>query len=61
MSKLTWILNGFINKELYAPYNVKRDIDYYKNLSEKYKILYKSAEMAGADKESLKILKNSKI
>lgn len=56
MAKLTWILTNFINKDLYAPFCVKKDSDYYLDLHKKYKILIESAQKAGADKESLKIL-----
>lgn len=53
---MTWITNDFITKELYAPFSVKKDIDYYTDLSKKYSILLKSAKKAGADDESIKIL-----
>lgn len=56
MDKLTWILNHFITKDLYAPFTVKDDIDYYSDLSKKYLLLIKSAKTAGADAESIKIL-----
>lgn len=56
MDKLTWILNHFITKDLYAPFTVKDDIDYYRDLSKKYLLLIKSAKTAGADAESIKIL-----
>lgn len=56
MPKLAWV-KDFIVKELYAPYVVARDEDYYKDLNEKYKLLYDTAKMAGTDEESLKIIK----
>ena len=56
MTKLTWV-EKFITKELYAPYVVKRDEDYYKDLKMKYRIFYNAAKKAGADEESLKIIK----
>ena len=56
MSKLTWV-KEFIIKELYAPYEVEKDEDYYKDLRKKYKLLLDTAEKAGADVESLKIIK----
>lgn len=56
MAKLDWVEN-FITKELYAPYVVAWDEDYYKDLNAKYKLLYDTAKMAGADEESLKIIK----
>ena len=56
MIKLTWV-EKFITKELYAPYVVKRDEDYYKDLKMKYRIFFDTAKKAGADEESLKIIK----
>lgn len=56
MAKLTWVKN-FIIRDLYAPYVVEKDEDYYKDLTERYKLLYDTAKKAGADKESLKIIK----
>lgn len=56
MAKLTWV-EHFINKELYAPYVVEKDEDYYKDLVKKYKLLFDIAKKAGADEESLKIIK----
>ena len=55
MAKLDWVEN-FIIKELYAPYVVEWDQDYYIDLRAKYKLLYDTAEKAGADEESLKII-----
>ena len=35
--RLTWILKtDFLRKELWAPYHIKNDIDYYDDLCEKY-------------------------
>lgn len=51
--KLTWLNNGFICKELYAPYVVPKDNDYLKDLSEKYSLLLKQAMKSGADIESM--------
>lgn len=56
MAKLTWV-GEFIVKELYAPYVVEKDEDYYKDLREKYKLLFDTAKNAGADEESLNIIK----
>lgn len=53
MAKLDWVEN-FITKELYAPYVVAWDEDYYKDLNAKYKLLYDTAKMAGADAYSAK-------
>lgn len=58
---LTWIRNGFICKELYAPFVLDKDSDYLDDLKKKYKIVLKQAGNAGADAESLKILKSLKI
>lgn len=55
--KLTWLNNGFICKELYAPYEVSKDNDYMKDLSEKYSLLLKQATKSGADIESINIIK----
>ena len=56
MSKLIWV-KEIIVKELYAPYEVEKDEDYYKDLRKKYKFLLDIAEKAGADAESLRIIK----
>lgn len=53
MAKLAWV-EKFIIKELYAPYVVARDEDYYKDLRTKYKLLYDTAKKSGADKKVLK-------
>ncbi len=57
--KFTWI-NKIICKDLYAPFILEKDIDYYDNLSKKYKILLEKAIKAGADIESIKIIKKYK-
>lgn len=54
---LTWMNNGFICKDLYAPFVLEKDSDYIDDLKKKYKIVLQQAESAGADDESLKILK----
>lgn len=56
MAKLTWV-EHFIVKELYAPYVVDKDEDYYKDLNKKYRTLLEVAKNAGADEESLKIIR----
>ena len=48
MSKLIWV-KEIIVKELYAPYEVEKDEDYFKDLRKKYKFLLDTAEKAGAD------------
>ena len=57
---LTWMNNGFICKELYAPFVLEKDAEYLEDLKKKYKIVIKQAEKAGADAESLEILKKFK-
>ena len=36
--RLTWVNNNFIAKELYAPFIIEKDIDYYEDLSQKLKL-----------------------
>ena len=57
---LSWLNNGFICKELYAPFILPRDTDYFEDLKKRLFILQKQAEKAGADDESLKIIKKYK-
>ena len=54
---LSWLLNDFICNDLYAPFVVKLDNDYYSCLMEKYYIVLNQADKAGADDGSLAILK----
>lgn len=56
MKKLTWV-EKIIAKELYAPYVVDKDEDYYKDLENKYRQLFDWAKDAEADSESLAIIK----
>lgn len=58
--RLTWLNEGFICKELYAPYVIDKDIDYYKSLRAKYNIILRQAIEAGADSESVYIIKKYK-
>ena len=53
---LSWLLNNFICKELYAPYIMETDIEYIDVLAEKYDIVLKQAINAGADAESITII-----
>ena len=39
--KLNWLNNGFICKELYAPFKIDKDSDYQNDLEKKYKDVYK--------------------
>lgn len=57
---LTWMNNGFICKDLYAPFVLDKDSDYLDDFKKKYQIVLKKAEYAEADAESIKILKNFK-
>ena len=57
MSRLIWIKNDFITKELYAPYAVEKDENYYDDLNKKYRILLERAIKAGADEKSIKIIR----
>ena len=58
--RLTWMNNGFVCKDLYAPFVLDKDSDYLDDLKKKYKIVLKQAIDAGADVESLKILEKFK-
>ena len=42
--KLTWLKNGFICKELYAPFKISKDIDYRNDLEKKYSIVMEQAK-----------------
>lgn len=45
---LTW-LNNAINVQLYAPFEIDKDSDYYSDLRSKYLMLYNDAKITGAD------------
>ena len=53
---LTWLNNGFICQELYAPFKINKDIEYRTDLEKKYDIVMKQAKKVNADDESLKII-----
>lgn len=57
---LTWLNNGFICKDLYAPFVLEKDSEYVTDLKNKYKTVIKQAKNANADAESLKILNKFK-
>ena len=57
---LLWLNNGFICKELYGPFVLGKDIEYKKDLSKKYSIVLNQAIKAGADEESIRIIKKYK-
>ena len=54
---LSWLTNEFICKDLYAPYIIDKDSDYYDSLQEKFNLVLKQAEKAGADADSIAIIK----
>lgn len=56
MNRLDWVTK-FIEKNSYAPFLCENDKDYYDTLKAKYKVFYESALKAGADQESLSIIK----
>lgn len=56
---LTWMNNGFISKDLYAPFVLEKDSDYIDDLKKKYKIMLQQAESAGADVKALRYSKSS--
>lgn len=58
--KLSWLINGFICRELYAPFIIEKDNDYLNDLKRKYAIVLNQAVKAGADEESLKIIRKYK-
>ena len=58
--RLIWLNNGFICKELYGPFVLEKDIEYKKDLIKKYSIVLKQAIKAGADEESIRIIKKYK-
>ena len=55
--RLNWLDNNFIDRDLYAPFIVKSDVDYYDDLCKRYRTLLNDARNAGADLESLHIIK----
>lgn len=57
---LTWLNNGFICKDLCAPFVLEKDSEYFDDLKRKYKIVIQQARVAGADDESIKILRTFK-
>lgn len=54
--RLEWLKDAFLCKELYAPFKIKKDIDYRENLQGKYEIVMQQAKKANADAESIKII-----
>lgn len=58
MRTLGWITKAdFMNSDLWAPFKLDSDIEYYDDLCKKYRVLLDTATKSGADEESLKIIK----
>lgn len=57
---LTWLDNGFVCKDLYAPFVLEKDFEYFIDLKKKYKIVIEQAKKANADFESLRIINKFK-
>ncbi len=55
--KLFWVKEAFKDKDLYAPFELEKDSDYYGDLCKKYNKMIKSAIDAGADSESISIIR----
>ena len=53
-----WVGEAFHCVEFSTPFVIDKDISYYPDLSNKYRMLLKRASDAGADKESLAIIEN---
>ena len=53
--KLTWLKNGFICKELYAPFKISKDIDYRNDLEKKYNIVLELEKKAAIHQATDKI------
>lgn len=51
-----WIVEAFHCVEFSAPFVIEKDISYYPDLSNKYRVLLKRASGAGADDDSLAII-----
>lgn len=58
--RLNWLNNGFICKELYAPFVLEKDVEYLGDLEKKYNTVIRQAKNAGADDKSIDILKKYK-
>ena len=56
MEKLGWLKNHFLDKYQCGPFVVEKDVDYYDDLSKRFKKLIKSAKDSGADTESIDLL-----
>lgn len=58
MERLTWVKNHFLDKNQVGPFEVKKDSDYYDDLSKRFKKLIKSAKESGADAKSIGVLES---
>ena len=56
----TWLTNGFICRELYAPFSVEKDSDYYYDLRRLFDLVLRQAKKANADDSSIKIIEKYK-
>lgn len=54
---LPWIMDA-VDTELYAPFHLEYDAEYYSDLRKRYAVFMKSAEAAGADPASIKIIES---
>ena len=52
-----WLNDGFITKELYAPYVIERDCEYLSELRKQYDLVLRQATRAKADPKSLEIIR----
>lgn len=57
---LIWVNENFISKDLYTPFMIKNDNEYYGDLKRKYNILLSQATKARADEESIRIITDYK-
>lgn len=55
--ELTWVQNNFRCKELYMPFVIKKDVEYYSDLKEKFNLIILCAKKSGADMMSVEILR----
>ncbi len=53
---LDWLNNGFIHRDLYAPFIIESGENYVPVLKAKYELLQQQAKIAGADKEGLDLI-----
>lgn len=52
-----WLNDGFITKELYAPYVIERDCEYLSEPRKQYDLVLRQATRAKADPKSLEIIR----